>query len=87
MLRNDHNKSLKNIGRKIGELRAKKGLTQNKLAEKTNLSLIWLQQIEAGQEPSLKTLIEISNILDCDLIELFKKPSSSPPPRGRPSKK
>lgn len=87
MARNDYKKTLKNIGRKIGELRAKKGFTQSQFAEKTGLSHIWLQQIEAGKEASIKALVEIANALDQDFLDLFKKPSTPKPSRGRPTKK
>lgn len=87
MTRNDYKKTLKNIGRKIGEQRAKKGFTQSQFAEKTGLSHIWLQQIEAGKEASIKTLVEIANELDLDFIDLFKPPSTPKPGRGRPLKK
>ncbi len=62
----------KSIGKRIKFLRENKGLTQEKLAEKTGLSLDYIGKIEVNiNEPGLKSLIKIANALDVHIKELF----------------
>jgi len=59
------------IGQKIKELRVLKGLTQEDLADKTNLSIRTIQRIENGDvDPRTYTLNLLAEALDVD-IELF----------------
>ena len=59
------------IGQKIKELRVLKGLTQEDLAEKTNLSVRTIQRIESGDvDPRTYTLNLLAEALDVEL-ELF----------------
>ena len=63
----------KSIGRRIKILRENKGLTQEKLAEKTGLSLDFIGKIEVNiNEPGLKSLIKIANALEVHIKELFE---------------
>ena len=60
------------IGKRIKSLREKKGLTQEKLAEKTGLSLDFVGKIEVNiNNPGLKSLIKIANALDVHIKEIF----------------
>ena len=62
----------KSIGKRIKILRENRGLTQEKLAEKTGLSLDFIGKIEVNiNEPGLKSLIKIANALDVHIKELF----------------
>ncbi|MBQ3310923.1 helix-turn-helix transcriptional regulator [bacterium] len=62
----------KSIGKRIKFLRENKGLTQEKLAEKTGLSLDFIGKIEVNiNEPGLKSLIKIANALGVHIKELF----------------
>mgnify|MGYP002624098413 CR=1 FL=1 len=62
----------KSLGKRIKYLREDKGLTQEKLAEKTGLSLDFIGKIEVNiNKPGLKSLIKIANALDVHLKELF----------------
>ena len=55
----------KAIGKRIKSARAKKGLTQEQLAEQVNLSPMHISVIERGNKlPRLETLINIANVLD-----------------------
>ena len=55
----------KRIGKQIKYLRENAHLTQEKLAEKSEISLDYLGKIEVNiNKPGLKTLIKISNALD-----------------------
>ena len=61
-----------NIGQKIRIERTKKGFSQEKLAEITNISVKTLGKIERGQTDFVfSNLISISSALDVEIIELF----------------
>lgn len=58
-------------GQKIKDLRIKKGMTQEELAEKTELSVRTIQRIENGEvDPRSYTLQAIASVLDVDYNEL-----------------
>lgn len=60
------------IGARIKDLRTRKGLTQEKLAEKIEINPKYLSSIERGLEnPTLKTLIKFSEQLGVDLDDIF----------------
>lgn len=60
--------NLKEMGRKIAKQRKIKGLTQEKLAEKVDISVPYLSGIEAGNKiASFKIMINIVNELDMSL--------------------
>ena len=61
-----------NLGKNIRKYRKLKGYTQEKLAEKANLSNSYISDIECGKinVPTL-TLYEISLVLDVDIHKLF----------------
>lgn len=57
-------KSIKSIGNNIQLARLKKGLTQEELSEKCNVSSQYISAIESGRTSgSLSLMIEICNIL------------------------
>lgn len=63
----------KQIGKNIKKYREMRNLTQQELAEKTNLGLNFIGKIEiAFSRPSLKTLCAIANVLDIKIENLFK---------------
>ena len=60
------------IGARIKEIRNKKGLTQEQLSEKMEINPKYLSSIERGNEnPTLNTLIKLSESLEVDLSEIF----------------
>ena len=60
------------LGRRIKELRKRKGLTQERLAELINIETTSLSGIESGRHfPSLPTVEKISKHLDVDMKALF----------------
>lgn len=66
MIKNEFN--FKNI--KI--LRKRAGLTQQQLSEKLNIGRISIADWENGKRiPSIETLINISNVLNCSITEFF----------------
>ncbi|WP_349533848.1 helix-turn-helix domain-containing protein [Leuconostoc citreum] len=56
---------------RITLLRRSKGLTQEKLAELSNLSVRTIQRLEAGDDSSLETLRLVANALNVSVNELF----------------
>lgn len=61
-----------NIGGKIKELRIMKGLTQEELADRSELSKGFISQLERDlTSPSIATLIDILTCLGTDLKEFF----------------
>lgn len=60
------------IGKHIREIRKKKGLTLEQLADKSNLSLTYTGDIERGKtEPSLKSLKKIADGLGVGLYYIL----------------
>ncbi len=63
----------KNIGKKIKTLREQAGLTQEKLAEKSGISLDYLGKIEVCiNKPGLKTILKIANALKIEPFKILK---------------
>lgn len=60
------------IGARIKDIRNRKGFTQEELAEKININSKYLSSIERGKEnPTLNTLIKLSESLDVNLNDIF----------------
>lgn len=60
------------IGRRIQELRKAKRFSQEKLAEKADISSTYLSRIECGREnPTLDMLIKLASALDVEIWEMF----------------
>ncbi len=61
------------IGMHIAELRNGKGLTQEQLAGKMEISSKYLSSIERGREnPTLDTLIKLSESLGVNIEDIFR---------------
>ena len=61
------------LGKNIKFLRSRKGLTQAVLAEKADISIIFLSSIERGTKyPKADTLAKIAKVLKVEVFELFK---------------
>lgn len=60
------------IGRRIKNLRLKKGLTQEELGERTDLTKGYISQIERDlSSPSIETFFDILEVLGCTPREFF----------------
>ncbi len=60
------------IGKRIKQLREERNLTQEKLAEKSGLSIDYIGKIEVNiNQPGLKALIKIADALKVQLKEIF----------------
>lgn len=57
---------------RISMLRKSKGFTQEKLAEKSNLSIRTIQRLESGEDSILETLRLVANALEVPVNELFE---------------
>lgn len=63
-----------NIGRKIKDLRNRKGLTQQDLADRTELTKGFISQLERGLvSPSVVTLLDLIECLGTTASEFFKE--------------
>ena len=60
------------LAKRVKECRKQKGLTQQKLAEKTGLSFNTITKIEQGigDSPTLKTLLKLADAFGIGLDEL-----------------
>ena len=68
----DNNSNKMDIGNKIKDLRNKKGLTQEELADRCELSKGFISQLENNvTSPSIATLIDILQCLGTDLKHFF----------------
>ena len=62
------------IGAKVKELRVQKGLTQEELADRTELSKGFISQLERDlTSPSIATLMDILQALGTDLKDFFNE--------------
>ena len=63
----------KKIGQRIREIRKKRGLTQEQLAEKTGVTDKFIGAVERGESfASFAKLEAIAKSLDCDLRHFFE---------------
>lgn len=60
------------LGKRISDLRNRKGLTQEKLAEMINYSTNHIAKLESARtNPSFELLVNIAKAFDIELMELF----------------
>jgi transcriptional regulator with XRE-family HTH domain len=73
------------LGRRIKQLRRRRGYTQERLAERMDINAKYLSSIERGVEnPTLDLLVRLAHSLEVDLHELFQgAPDEEPPERLR----
>lgn len=65
------------IGSRLKQQREKKNLTQEKVAEKADITTVYLSKIENGKvHPTLDTLSVVCSVLDCDLGRILLDASS-----------
>jgi len=66
-------KFLKSFGEHLGQLRKKKGITQEKLADLVDVHRTYIGFIEQGKRnPSIANIYKISKALKVSLKDLFK---------------
>lgn len=60
------------LGKRLRELRKRKGINQEKLAELIDVDPTTISNIENGKNyPSMSNLENLLNVLDCSFIEAF----------------
>lgn len=70
----DPDRVVKQLGKRIAELRRAQGLSQGGLATKIRSTPQWVSQLERGtRSPTLHTLVKIANALDVRLEDFFLK--------------
>lgn len=66
-------KLLRSFGRRLADVRKSKGVTQQQLAERVNMSVVAIAYIETGKRwTKLGTLNKIAKTLKVDIAEFFK---------------
>ena len=81
----DADRALRDVGRRIAELRTKAELTQEQLAARAGIGWKYQQQIELGYENlTLKTLVKYANLLGVTLADLMQPPEARAVRPGRP---
>ena len=59
------------FGRRLREVRQKRGLTQQAVADRAGMSLTYISNMEHGfKVPSLTTIIRLAVALDCKVMDL-----------------
>lgn len=67
-----HDDKLKKLGERIRAIREEKGISQEELSFRTELSRNQIGRIERGEiNTGISTLFEIANGLDVDVVLLF----------------
>ena len=83
----DPQQVIRDVGRRISEIRSGLGLTQEQVAERLGMTLKGYQFIERGvQNLTIKTMVRVASALEVRTAELFAAPASREVRRGRPRK-
>jgi transcriptional regulator with XRE-family HTH domain len=77
---------IRDVGRRIAEIRAARGKTQEEFAEETGVTVGYVRRLEAGENLTLRSLVETANLLKVRVTELLKPPRSRKITIGRPRK-
>lgn len=69
----NEDKILKQFGLNLKAERIRKGLSQQEFAIKSNKNREYISKLERGvQNPSLKKIVELANILETDINSLLR---------------
>lgn len=71
MVRENAEKLIANVGRRVAEIRQNSGLSQEKLAERLGLSVQYVSRVELGTNLTLATLVKLANSLRVPVTELL----------------
>ena len=79
---------IRDIGRRIAEIRSAKGWSQARLAEVLDIALQNVQRMEQGRQNfTVRTLVSLARKLGCAPRELWDEPVKAPSPgKGRPTR-
>jgi transcriptional regulator with XRE-family HTH domain len=85
--RQQEDRVLSDVGRRIAESRIARGWTQEQFAERLDVGAKYIQAVERGLENlTLRTLAKIASELGVSIASLLRRPLSGSPRRGRPQK-
>jgi transcriptional regulator with XRE-family HTH domain len=84
MRRADPDRVLRDLGRRVAELRRERGMTQDSFAEQWDVSVGYVRRVEAGANLSVRSLVTIAHLLGVQLQDLFDPPKDRRIRRGRP---
>lgn len=71
-MKTKHTIELKRLGARIQQQRKKRSLTQEDVAYRMGCSLTYISKLENGKAScNLERLLELGNILECDVAELL----------------
>jgi len=76
--------TVKNIGRRIGEIRKKKGWTQQELADRAKVGVAYISKLEMGLNLTVHSIVKFSNVLQVPPGALFESPNKRQVLPGRP---
>ena len=80
----DPDRVVTELGKRVAQLRAEKGLSQSGLAELLGSTPQWVSQLERGtRSPTVHTLCKLANALGVRLADLFE--DLHPVKKGRAS--
>ena len=86
-MRRDTESILRSIGRRIAEIRTKNGFTQEAFAEHAEITVQYLQRLEAGKQNfSIATLNRLAEYLGVPFEDLLMPPQKLESRPGRPRK-
>lgn len=78
---------LRNVGRRVAELRQARGWTQEQLAEAASVTVGYVRRIEGGAENlTLESIVRLANLFKVGLDEIITAPAKTKATRGRPPK-
>ncbi|MBX3182690.1 MAG: helix-turn-helix transcriptional regulator [Polyangiaceae bacterium] len=85
----DAERLIRDVGRRLAELRESRGLTQQELADHLGVSMRYVQAVEAGtQNLTLRTLAEYLSVLGAGILAAFEAPRTRAKRRpGRPPRR
>ena len=76
---------IRDIGRRIAEVRAERGWTQARFAEVLGIAVPNLQRMEQGRQNfTVRTIVTVARKLGCDPRSLWEAPLTARPRPGRP---
>jgi transcriptional regulator with XRE-family HTH domain len=82
----DPEQLVRDVSRKIQEIRRGRGLTQEQAAERLGISVRAYAYLESGQNLTLETLARVAAVLEVRAVDLLAPPASREVRRGRPKK-
>ena len=72
-MRIDNKQLSKTVGEKVAEARRAQEMSREELADRMNISVVWLERVERGDSlPSVVTLAKLTVLLELDIGTVFR---------------